>query len=66
MIDWQPIETAPKDGRSVLVWWEHWALRPIVAYYHYQDGWLASEKLGSEGGGPTHWMPLPDPPGDGE
>jgi len=56
--NWQPIETAPKDGRWILVarddmqgvvWWnknsDHWALAPLS----YFDR-------------PTHWMPLPQPP----
>jgi hypothetical protein len=52
--DWQPIETAPQDGRDILVCYS----------------WGTIEMLSWEGEGlwchscrpPTHWMPLPAPP----
>lgn len=65
MKDWQPIETAPRDGTYILAWFsihEH----QVVAFYTYtqlgkgrwetKDGW---SDFDSE---PTHWMPLPEPP----
>jgi hypothetical protein len=36
MIDWQPIETAPKDGTSVLVCYE-FATVPIAHIAHYDN-----------------------------
>jgi hypothetical protein len=78
---WQDIETAPKDGTVVMVWW------PIGDYPSgnhefasyvdfggeipegtfdgkpYRNGWTndhGGDYLPVE---PTHWMPLPDPPG---
>lgn len=47
---WQPIETAPKDGRPFLAWHEGWSCVCLIRFlktYHPS---------------PTHWMPLPQPP----
>lgn len=59
--EWQPIDTAPKDGTSILgyddhdmniVYWSFsgWNLVCAGSYAEYTD-W-----------DPTHWMALPDPP----
>lgn len=50
-LDWQPIETAPKDGTPVLTW--DGAECMVLAYY--DDGTPDYYQ-------PTHWMPLPHPP----
>jgi hypothetical protein len=64
--DWQPIETAPKDGTKVLVYAtvlhpEKWGvhLEPMVcaASYHPDAGWCVCEIRDA-----THWRPLPAPP----
>ncbi len=62
MMDWMPIETAPKDGRGILAFineewiegmfwnggeWSYLSYGDITRYGRYQ---------------PTHWMPLPAPP----
>lgn len=64
-MEWQPIETAPMDGSWVLLWdngrcvigkWQQ-----IVGSYWAWDA-NASGAPAYEIEGPTHWMPLPDPP----
>jgi hypothetical protein len=54
---WQPIETAPKDGTEFLGWsGRHvWIVRWLAGF----QSWLLSDGGRSE---LTHWMPLPDPP----
>jgi hypothetical protein len=63
-----PIETAPKDGSEVLLY------RPLARAEILQARWRQSNWGRWEWGGdywglgdasvqPTHWMPLPPPPG---
>tara|TARA_Y100000310_G_scaffold345377_1_gene464284 strand:- start:4079 stop:4309 length:231 start_codon:yes stop_codon:yes gene_type:complete len=64
---WQSIETAPKDGTMVLVWWPCWSDHAVVAAYSPKVGsWWAHEQLADENPEPTHWMPLPIPPSESE
>ena len=60
---WWPIATAPKDGTPVLGWW---GTECIIV-----DWCVVVERWGSTHDGedmflpePTHWMPLPDGPGE--
>lgn len=78
MSEWQPIETAPKDGTRVLVYgtyqWEDYLDRQqtgaVTAYYIAADFWddedigwvLISTNPYRDRAQPTHWMPLPEPP----
>lgn len=64
MTEWQPIETAPKNGKSILVCEKG---RPGVDMVSWQGGqkrgcWHTEDRLATYGHGFfTHWMPLPDP-----
>lgn len=63
MDEWQPIETAPKDGRTVLVCVADSHFDPSIA--HYEDAWgvlQADFSFHILNERPTHWMPLPAPP----
>lgn len=68
MSDWQPIETAPKDGRRVLLYGKVCSGSDIEVGFFSDNGPFA-ELAGSDGewfteldGDPSHWMPLPEPP----
>ena len=73
-MEWQPIETAPKDGTYVLMVKK--GLVPAVARWQHDrqifdfieeedmptgDAWQEYLAMCIEWT-PTHWMPLPDPP----
>lgn len=64
-MNWQPIETAPKDGTNILIhelgdtfvaWWLNGLERWVDGKWTEMDGWVTYD--------PTHWMPLPPPPED--
>ena len=62
MSEWQPIETAPKDGRESLCWTKECG--QVVLYWddfnHDEPRW--SNGFDDDQITPTHWMPLPKPP----
>jgi hypothetical protein len=57
---WQPIETAPKDGTWILA--TSGGVAYVVSWFYTgpQHGWWATADEADRA--PTHWMPLPDPP----
>lgn len=65
---WLPIETAPKDGSSILVGLQPRPTDPCgaVDQAEWDDGWIAIGGKCDAGNGlgyePTHWQPLPNPP----
>jgi len=66
MVEWQPFETAPRTGLSVLwghpehgVQQGHWANGPVSCVYDEDCGYLSPFR-----DPPTHWMPLPDKPSE--
>jgi hypothetical protein len=57
---WQPIETAPKDGRRI---WLADTKNLVTGYWSQPVGaWRTDWLVGDAGDKPTHWMPLPDLP----
>jgi len=65
--EWQPIETAPKDGTDILVMTGE--TMHVVRWINIHgdfDYWAVDDnKHGPftlRGKAPTHWMPLPEPP----
>jgi hypothetical protein len=70
MSEWRPIETAPRDGTEVLLYTTAFNGEWIVvqgAYFsspkQIDDGWETAFGFHGE---PTHWQPLPPPPGAAE
>lgn len=70
--EWQPIGTAPKDGRCILVWWFEFQQCRIVFWSADRGkrgpGWVEDFTAGviehhaiPDPPG-TYWMDLPDPP----
>ena len=66
-IEWQPIETAPKDGTDILVMTGE--TMHVVRWINIHgdfDYWAVDDnKHGPftlRGKAPTNWMPLPEPP----
>ena len=78
-MNWQPIETAPKDGTMLLLtngrqvfpgWWDEsydgfpWIIVDMAARCVSEGGQTAALGNAANEGYPTHWMPLPPPPKD--
>lgn len=69
---WLPIETAPRDGTRVLLFWVGPDTRRLLRtpeiclaeVYSHKDGvtavWNGTDKMPLHFF--THWMPLPEPP----
>lgn len=62
-MEWQPIETAPKDGTEILgfresfVWCDKYA---AIRFISDTNEWRHVDRAVFLN--PTHWMPLPAPP----
>lgn len=75
MNEWRPIETAPKDERFVDLWVEVsgvyiritdcWWCPERSTWLVGPGNWDGPEDIVSQGGTPTHWMPLPPQPPPG-
>lgn len=59
---WRTMATAPKDGRSIMLWWPAWAHYPVRGYW--QDGaWNAVEAVIPDSAAePLAWREFPTPP----
>jgi hypothetical protein len=59
---WQPIESAPKDGTRVMLADAEWT--DIGRWRIESQLWMDDDDAGwTDPFWPTHWMPLPPPPG---
>ncbi|WP_392352975.1 hypothetical protein V8F63_09505 [Brevundimonas sp. LF-1] len=62
MVEWRPIETAPRDGTEVIAMIARKRIR--LAWYFKPssrtEGWLDENGRSIK---PTHWLPLPPEPG---
>lgn len=62
---WRPIETAPKDGRNVLLVIPNSGI-PFVGYWNRRLGWRVTWDGtlidGNLYEAPTHWQGIPLPP----
>ena len=62
-MEWQPIETAPKDESEVLLWDDgvelgRWYENPHP--WNSGNWWIQGGQVTATN--PTHWMPLPTAP----
>lgn len=72
MSKWRPIETAPKDGTSILIfgkwdgeisdWRKVWPQSGVAAWQDNEWSAVLTDIYGVWCALPTHWMPLPKPP----
>ena len=71
--EWQPIETAPKNGTRIDLWAKAWLpafdrfeFRRFADCYWSKGDTMCNVKAAWAGldreWRPTHWMPLPSPP----
>lgn len=77
-MNWQPIDTAPKDGTDILLFYPSFVRGVQLGHYdvyetlrhgkstYRSEGWNIGSMIslpGMEKPEPTHWMPLPvNPP----
>jgi len=75
MNEWKPIETGPKDGTYVLLFYPTYKLHVRIGNYEKREEFVNGKlKYSKEhwkcdvmsmpgcDPQPTHWMPLPEPP----
>lgn len=62
--DWQPIETAPKDGTKFLAWSRRWNFMEFIGHGVTVAWWFPERQYPTceMGDQPSHWMPFPAPP----
>lgn len=71
-MEWQPIETAPRDGTSILIFCPHYGISRVEYRKSRSGDWrilsddymTAFDSSGDDvwNDTATHWMPLPAPP----
>ena len=61
MSAWQPIKTAPKDGSTIIIY--HPRIECVyTTWWDERVRMWSGVEYGSIDPGPSHWMPLPEPP----
>lgn len=58
LLEWQPIETAPKDGTWIMAH-DPEMNEPCRRMFYCPSGWKDSDYDSICKNTPTHWMPLP-------
>lgn len=65
LLEWKPIETAPRDGTMIFVYVPGFGLGPLLLYW--LDGmWREPANGMGLRPTPTHWRPLGPPPQQGD
>lgn len=74
---WQPIDTAPKDGTYILLYYPAWPSTLWIGHYWITETFIHGKSNGrhekwyatgmamsgsKSDPEPTHWQPLPEPP----
>lgn len=70
MSEWQPMETAPKDGTTILICGfgnvDQKYFVADVRWNDYENDWCLFDPAADTHNwpcySPSHWMPLPEPP----
>lgn len=60
-VRWESINTAPKDGISILVFVPIGPIGYVAQAFRVDDKWMSCNGCAVT---PSHWMPLPNPPMD--
>lgn len=61
---WRPIETAPKDGSTILVFRPRARRYPVVGTDYWSDRLGNCWARSPDDEQPTHWRPFPSPPAE--
>lgn len=60
-IDWQPIDTAPKDGRQILAWCAGNFGHQIVSWDNEDGEWRSESRVFHPSWPPLFWAELTEP-----
>ena len=64
-LSWRGIDSAPRDGQSILCSHPNFYGNCVILGWHF-GGWRDRPDPNDAQYHPTHWTPLPVPPKDGE
>ena len=66
LMKWEPIETAPKDGRTVILYRPGYRNKVFLGWYEYdkllKSSYFRSVGRSDVGWDATHWMVIPEGP----